>query len=287
MKINEITSIARPLDLNYLTNKAIALLSVIVFIAITFFWIIDGIEFLDSAWWGFIASLAVFLSWAIARELDPDYDLSAFVTTGLSLIGLIVFGLPKISMLFWFLLVARMVNRTTGLPAKRLDSLFLLVLAGWLTINENILIGLMTALAFLLDSFLSKPQKHQILFASVQLLFVGISSSFNGVIFGDGTLSPSFALAVVVISSLFLVVIADSRKIRTGGDRTAELLDPRRVQSAQILALSTAILMALWNGLPGIRAIMLLWAAIVGTSVYRLFVLAKTSLLFISDDKKK
>jgi hypothetical protein len=287
MKINEITSIARPLDLNYLTNKAIALLSGIVFIAITFFWIIVGREFLDSAWWGFIASLAVFLSWAIARELDPDYDLSAFVTTGLSLIGIIVFGLPKISMLFWILLVARMVNRTTGLPVKRLDSLFLLVLAGWLTINENILIGLMTALAFLLDSFLSKPQKHQILFASIQLLIVGISSSFNDVIFGEGTLSPSFALAIVVISSLFLVVIADSRKVRAVGDQTAELLDPRRVQAAQILALSTALLMAVWNGLPGIRVIMLLWAAIIGTSVYRFFVLAKTSLLFISDDKKE
>jgi hypothetical protein len=287
MKINEITSIARPLDLNYLTNKAIALLSGIVFIAITFFWIIVGREFLDSAWWGFIASLAVFLSWAIARELDPDYDLSAFVTTGLSLIGLIVFGLPKISMLFWILLVARMVNRTTGLPAKRLDSLCLLVLAGWLTINENVLIGLMTALAFLLDSFLSKPQKHQILFASIQLLIVGISSSFNDVIFGEGTLSPSFALAIVVISSLFLVVIADSRKVRAVGDQTAELLDPRRVQAAQILALSTALLMAVWNGLPGIRVIMLLWAAIIGTSVYRFFVLAKTSLLFISDDKKE
>ena len=75
---------------------------------------VAGKEFLDSTRCVFIASLVVVLSWAIARELDPDYDLSAFVATGLSLVGLIMFGLPKITVLLWILLVARMVNRTRG-----------------------------------------------------------------------------------------------------------------------------------------------------------------------------
>lgn len=51
MKINDITAIARPLDLNYPTNKAIALVSMIVIAASTIFWMVAGRGFLDSAWW--------------------------------------------------------------------------------------------------------------------------------------------------------------------------------------------------------------------------------------------
>ncbi len=277
MKINDITAIARPIDLKYPTNKAIALLSMIVIVASTLFWVVTGRGFLDSVWQGFIASLAVFLSWAIARELDPEYDLSAFVTAGLSLIGLIFFDEPIIIVLFWILLLTRVVNRTSGLPARMLDSLFLLVLAGWLTFYGNVIVGLMTSLAFLLDGVLSHPRKRQLLFACLPLLIIAIPFYLNGIKFGENELSLTLELAVLVVSLLFLLVIFDCRKVRAVADQTEELLDPMRVQSAQVLALATAILVSLLNGLPGIVSIMPLWAAIVGTLLYRFFIFAKTA----------
>jgi len=274
MNLTDITSLARPLDLDYGTNKAIAVLSLFVFCTSTIFWMVAGKEVLDSASWGFIASLAVFLSWALARELDPEYDLSAFVTTGLSLFGLMVLRLPTLMLLFWILLLTRIVNRTSGLPARRLDSLFLLLLAGWLTFNENVLVGVMTSLAFFIDGFLSQPQRHQFLFAGIQVVISGISFYVNGVIFYEGTVV--LTLAVAVMSSLFLVVIVDSRKVRAFGDQKAELLDPRRVQSAQLIALATAVLLSVWNGAPGMVSLMPLWAAIAGTSLYRFVLFART-----------
>lgn len=277
MKIYDITAIARPIDLKYPTNKAIVLLSMMVIVASTLVRMVTGQGFLDSVWRGFIASLAVFLSWAIARELDPEYDLSAFVTAGLSLFGLIFFDDPIIIVLFWILLLTRVVNRTSGLPARMLDSLFLLALAGWLTFYGNITVGLMTSLAFLLDGILSRPRRHQLLFAGLPLLIIAIPFYLNSIKFGENELSLTLELAVVVVSLLFLLIIFDSRKVRAVADQTAELLDPMRVQSAQVVALATAILISLLHGSLGIVAIMPLWAAIVGTLLYRFYILAKTS----------
>ena len=277
MKIYDITAIARPIDLKYPTNKAIVLLSMMVIVASTLVRMVTGQGFLDSVWRGFIASLAVFLSWAIARELDPEYDLSAFVTVGLSLFGLIFFDDPIIIVLFWILLLTRVVNRTSGLPARMLDSLFLLALAGWLTFYGNITVGLMTSLAFLLDGILSRPRRHQLLFAGLPLLIIAIPFYLDSIKFGENELSLTLELAVVVVSLLFLLIIFDSRKVRAVADQTAELLDPMRVQSAQVVALATAILISLLHGSLGIVAIMPLWAAIVGTLLYRFYILAKTS----------
>jgi len=288
MKLTAITSLARPLDLTYPTNKAIAVLSLMVFGGGgTLVWMTGGSEVLDSVSKGFIASLAFFLAWAIARELDPDHDLSAFVAAGLALIGLIFWGLPRILVLFWVLLMVRMVNRTTGLPARRLDSVALLVLAGWLTFTGNIFVGLITALAFFLDSRMPKPQQQHVLFAGMQMLIVGISVYVNGFTVDSSTVALIGARAVVVISVLFLVVIVDSKEVRAVGDQTGEVLDPIRVQSAQVLALSTALLITVWNGTPGIVAILPLWAAIVGTVVYRTAVRANAYLRFTSGDRMK
>lgn len=278
MKLTAITSLARPLDLTYPTNRAIAVLSLMVFFGGggTLVWMTGGSGVLDSVSKGFNAALAFFLAWAIARELDPDYDLSAFVAAGLALIGLIFWGLPSILVLFWVLLVARLVNRTTGLPARRLDSVALLLLAGWLTFTGSIFVGLITALAFFLDSLLPKPQQPHVLFAGVQMLSVGIAVYVNGFTVDSSTLALIDACAVVVISVLFLVVIVDSKEVRAVGDQNGNLLDPVRVQSAQVLALSTALLITVWHGTPGIVAILPLWAAIVGTAVYRTTVRTNT-----------
>lgn len=279
MKLNDSTALARPIDLNYPTNKAIVLLSLLVLAASTLVWLATGQGLPGSVWRGLSAGLAVFLSWALARELDPEYDLSAFVTAGFALLGLIFFDGPEIIVLLWILLVTRVVNRTSGLPARLLDSLVLLALAGWLTIHGTVIVGLMTSLAFLLDGVLSRPKRAHVLFACLPLLISGGAFYLNGSTFGFGEndLSRTFALAVVVLSLLFLLVIFESRNVRAVADQTAELLDPVRVQSAQVVALATAVVVSLLEGLQGIVSIMPLWAAIAGTLVYRVFILAQRS----------
>jgi hypothetical protein len=76
-----------------------------------------------------------------------------------------------------------------------------------------------------------------------------------------------------MMTGLFLVVIVTSREVRAVGDATGEPLKPRRVQAAQILALLTALLSAWWVGASGMVALLPLWAAMLGVSLYRLAIL--------------
>jgi hypothetical protein len=279
MNIYHFTSLARPIDLNYPTNKAIATLTMIVFGASIILLMATGGVILDSTVESLIAGLIIFLSWTIAREIDPDYELSAFFSAGLSLIGLIFLDIPSLIVLFWILLLARMVNRSTGLPARIFDSFVILTLAGWLTFNGYVVVSWITSVAFLLDSFLSRPQRHQSLFAIITLVISALAFNVYNTVLTDGKLSLLLGLALLAMSSLFFLVIYGSTKISAVGDKTAEVLDPKRVQSAQGIVLSSAVLIAVWNGWPGMSALMPLWAAIVGTALYRFFVFAKASIL--------
>ena len=268
MSISKITAIARPIDSNYPTNRAIALLALAVIVGGTVLRLIAGANFMQSISWGVAAGLAVFLAWALARELDPDHALSAFVAAGLALIGLFFFDLPGLTVLFWMIILLRIVNRTAGLPATILDSLLVLGIGSWLTLQGNWVYGLMTALAFLLDSQLSPPHRRHLLFAAIALLVTVMLFFFDGSMPRVGESSPAIVLAVLVMSALFVPVIIVSRKLKTVGDQTNEPLDPRRVQAAQGIALLTGILRAWWNGYPGLVSFMPLWAAMVGTSLY-------------------
>ncbi len=252
MPLSRITAIGRSIDLNYPTNRAIALLALAVIVGGSILRLIAGVQLVQSISWGIAAGLAVFLAWALARELDPDYDLSAFVAAGLTLMALFFFDLPGLTALLWMIVLLRIVNRTVGLPATILDSLLILGLGSWLTWQGEWIYGLMTALAFLLDGQLSPHHRRQLLFAAVALVITVILFVFDGRLPKVGESSPEFVLAVLVMSALFVPVMFASREVATVSDQTSEPLNPRRVQAAQGIALLTGILMAWWNGYLGL-----------------------------------
>ena len=119
MKLTDVTTLGRPVDPRYPTNLAVVVLSPVVVVAGTIYRLVSGYALLEGVLWGIGAGLAVFLAWALGRELDPDHDLSAFVGAGLTVFGLLLTGLPSLLVLFWLLLALRVVNRSTGLPAGR------------------------------------------------------------------------------------------------------------------------------------------------------------------------
>ena len=128
----------------------------------------------------------------------------------------------------------------------------------------------MTAVAFLLDGLLLPPLRYHLLLSGIAFVAtVGLSISHGDITMGSGSTVPVMTTSVVT-AVLFLVVIAASRQVQTVGDETGEPLNPRRVQAAQILALVTALLYAWWAGTPGQGALLPLWAAMVGASLYRL-----------------
>lgn len=279
MRISDVSAIVRPIDPSYPTNRAIAALTMAVIVGGIVLQLIAGEELIQGASWGISAGLAVFLAWALGRELDPDHDLSAFVAAGLALIGLLLFDLPDLMALFWMLLFLRMVNRTTGLPARILDSLLILGLGSWLTWQSSWIYGLMTGLAFLLDSRLSSPHRRHLFFAGIALLATAILYSVSGGMPGEGKPSLLAILAVSGMSVSFVPVILTSRRMRTVGDATGEPLNPGRVQAAQVVALLTGLQIALWDGDPGVVQLMPVWATVLGVALYKLFGAVYASIL--------
>jgi hypothetical protein len=278
MKITDLTSIGRSLDPRYPTNRAITLLTVAVGAVGTVSRLLIGLDLISSILWGLAAGFAVFFAWALARELDPDHDLSAFVAAGLMLLGLLLFELPTLLPLLWMLVLLRIINRTAGPPAKIWDSLSLLGLGGWLAWQGNWIYGLMTAVAFLLDGRMSPPQRRQLLFAGIALLVTGVLFVVNGGLVGAGGLSLPITAVIIATCVLYVGVIFGSRKLMAVSDATGQPLDPRRIQAGQVLALLTALQVAWWDGMAGVVGLMPLWAAILGVALYRVATAASRAL---------
>jgi hypothetical protein len=268
MKLYDVTALGRPIDPAYPTNRAIVVLTLVVVAVATLVQVVGGARFLAGAGWGIGAGLAVFLTWALARELDPEHDLAAFVGTGLMVVGLFFVDLPSLWVLFWLLLAVRILNRSTGLPARPLDTLAVLGLGGWLTWQGDWIAGLMTAVVFLLDGLLSRPLRYHLVAAGLAFLTTIVVAVFRGDLVMEAGLETPMVLVVGVGTTLFLFVIATSRTVKAAGDATGEPLDPKRVQAAQGIALLTGLLVAGWSGASGVVAVLPLWAAGAGAALY-------------------
>jgi hypothetical protein len=273
MRVSDVTALARPIDPSYPTNRAIVVLALVVAIAGAILRLLSGAALLESALWGSGAGLVLFLTWALGRELDPDHDMSAFLGAGLVLVALLLFDTPSLLVVFWLLLLLRIVNRTAGLPARPLDSLAVLGLGAWLTWQGYWMVGLVTAVAFLLDGLLSPPLSTHLFVSGLAFVSTVVLSIFHRDIAMESGPTMPVVVSSVVMAGLFLVVIATSREIQTLGDATGKPLKPRRVQAAQVLALLTALLAAWWGGASGVVALLPLWAAMVGVGLYRLAIL--------------
>lgn len=271
MKPSILTTIGRPVDPSYPTNRAIAIVTLVVTLGAAVLQILSGLTWVQSALWGVQGGLAVFLAWALCRELDPDHDLSAFVAVALALGGLFLWGLPRLAVLFWLVLILRVVNRTTGLPAGILDSLAALGLSLWLSLWGNWGYGVITVLAFLLDSQLPIRAPRQLVFAILGVVGTAITAILGGDLKWNGAPSVGAGLIALGVSASFLPVMWESRSITSVGDRTGKTLEPLRVQAAEAFAFLVGVETALLGGMPALRSLMPLWAAILGASLYWLY----------------
>jgi hypothetical protein len=178
--------------------------------------------------------------------------------------------MPSLLTIVWLLLVLRIVNRSVGLPAKPWDSLGVLGLGAWLTWQGYWMIGFMTATAFLLDGLLSPPLRHHLVVSGLSFVTTVILTIFHGDMAVESGPTMPVVLASVVVAGIFLVVIFTTRRVKAVGDATGKVLNARRVQAAQILALVIALLFAWWYGATGLVTMLPLAAAMIGVSLYRL-----------------
>jgi len=270
VKWTDISSVGRAIDPAYATNRAIAVVSLVVMTGGLLCQRLSGAPWLASAMWGAQAGLTVFLAWALCRELDPDHPAAAFLAAGLALVAVLAWTLPKLSVILWFLILVRVINRTAGLPAGVLDTLGLVGLAGWLSLSGNLGYGLITSIALFLDSQLPDPARRQLPFALLSATVMVVVA-----ILGSGSLweAPSLmgGLVALGLSVVFLPVILAARSVDAVGDRTGDRLAPARVRAAQVLALFTGVETAFFEGPSALVTLAPLWASVLGASFLWLY----------------
>jgi hypothetical protein len=280
------SSIARPLDPRYPTNLLIMVLTVVAGVVAGLLTLSTGGTFSDAILAGFATGGSTFLTWAIARETDPDYDWSAFAGVAFMwLAGLWLRApMPGMVALALMLVYLRVINRMVGPPATIADAMVLmigLVIASFL---ENWIIAVGVAGAFFIDGILPPPQRRQLFFALLALLIMVIRIMVIGWE-SYGVLSLPYLIGIAVVAIVFVLTMLATRSIRVGCDISDFRPDVRRIRASMALALGGALAISLWNGDQGVLWTLPAWCAMAGIALFRVRVTLQQWIAFRSAQK--
>lgn len=255
------TSIGRPLDPAWPSNKAVLILMPLAAL------VGMGLSlWADAALWpvfygGAVFALAVFGSWAMARELMPDDQAAAFVSMALGFLASVAYSTPGLLVLFSTLGLVRIVNRSTGLAARTSDSLIVTGLVIWAVYAcHSPWLGAVAALGFFLDGILKKPLKKQWVFALICIGCMVVYIVDHDVdwwpVFVPDSLLEWLAVMTLLLFSINLLVL---KKVHSKGDAVHERLEPERVKAGMAIGVLAAL-----QGLENMPQVILLIATIAG-----------------------
>ena len=242
-RIYQYTSIGRALDPSYPTNKAVIVLmplAALLGAAVSWFRHESPVLALQQA---LLLALVLFVSWALARELDPDDNPAAFISLACGVLVALVLGDPGLLIAFVTLGLVRIVNRTTGLAARKTDSVVLVILSVVVIYaTESPLFGVVAALAFFLDGSLKDPLRHQWVFGLVCLgamvVYVVDHDISPGQVNVPDSLLQWLSLAFLLMFALNILL---TRTVRSTGDFGHRPLDVKRVRGGMAVGVFAAL----------------------------------------------
>lgn len=254
----------RPFDLRLPSNRFVLLASVLALVGVVALRALIGAP--TPVGRGGEAGFTVLLSWALARELDPDEPASATVA---AFAGLLILptGTPSLGVVTTLLFAIRVVTRTTGGPPSGLDLLWLAALAGYSArASGGFLSGLALALALAWDSRRSGRSGQALCAIASAALAVGAAAS-------RATLAPHLAIPTRgqwVVLGAGLVSLPWVLRVPppVSVDDRAQPLSARRLDQARLLAVGTGAATIAWIG-GAAAALVGLWAAFVGIAAAR------------------
>ena len=260
-RIYKYTSIGRPLVPAKWTNKAVLILMPLAaLLGAVMAWLGDsqGMQILQSA----VAYLLIaFGSWALARELFPDDNPAAFVSMALAILAALSFDSPGILILFATLGLVRIVNRSTGMAARKTDSIIVTLLVFWVIYaTRSPFYGAVAALAFVFDGSLKNPLRHQWVFALICFggMIVYMVDHDVGLAYfsAPDSLIEWLSLIALLILALDMFLL---KKVLSVADLSGQPLDLTRVKGGMAVGLFAA-----FQGLGALENVILLVATVAG-----------------------
>ena len=265
MDTKKISSLSRPLDMDYPDNRLIVLLCAMIFIASFLFRMLSGDNLLPGIIWSIRAALSVFFAWTLTKEIDPDHPESAIIAAGIGISGLFLFNYPSLLIALLLVFLFRMANRTVGVPLTLYDSILIVITGIYLVYTGKWMYGIVMSIAFFMDAILTKPVKRHFLFASISLI-AGLFGFYRKSI-EIGPISGCYITTLLLLALFFIFRIVLAGKSHSISDRSGDRLSDKRVVATRVVALIAGLL-ALPEGPTAIPATFPLWAAIGGVTVF-------------------
>ncbi len=271
--IKHFTALGRPISFNYITNRLIAYLTLAVLAGFFIFQVRTAVPTLEALASSAGLAFAVFLTWAIGREIDPAYDWSAFTALPATVVGLFILGPAGVLPLFFILLFSRILNGSTGVQAKIGDSLLLIILAVLLFTNETISAPLILAAVFFFDALCEPANRNQYAFAVVALAtFFAALFMLDGARVAAEMVHPMAVATLAVLGASLLIVLKLSAQNTVFDDKNQAVIRETRVHLARLIP---AVFIAGEVILQGVRALVLFYPAIFAFCGVALFHLAR------------
>lgn len=232
--VYRLTSIARPVDPRYPTNRALLVVLPLIGVASVG---LTGLLGLDGGALraALISMLVAFVAWAVTRELAPDDNAAAFLALALAWLAFLFVGTESLLLAFVAIVLVRIVNRSTGLPARPLDTVTVAGLSAWAAVSlEQHLVLLLAAAAFTLNATLASPQRHHFLVALACLAGYGWLC-VSGPPFTPAPLALPDWSAAAALAAATLWVVSRIGEPASVSDVHAQRLDGARVRAGLIL----------------------------------------------------
>lgn len=263
-RIYKYTSIGRPLEPEYPTNKAVLILMPLAALlgAVTTW--LDGGQLPQVLHSALSFLLICFGSWALARELFPDDNPAAFTSMALAVLAALAFDSPGILIVFATLGLVRMVNRSTGKPALKSDSIIVMLLVFWVIYaTQSPFFGAVAAVAFIFDGSLKEPLRRQWIFALIcfagMVVYMIDHDAGPGYFQAPDSLSEWLSLAVLLVLALNMFRL---KEVCSRGDINDKILDLSRVKGGMSVGLFAA-----FQGLVNVEAVIILVASLAGIGI--------------------
>lgn len=253
-------TLGRKIDINYQTNKLILIISAIVVI-IGYFVTKDVISAL-------YLGVGTFLTWALAREVDPKHEYSAFLCTALSLVNLFYYEKINLLVLFWIILLLRMVNEISGKDVSSLDVFLVLGFSIYLSIihKSSIYVAAFVLAMVYIVKIKGKSKMALISLIIAASVFLVENSYFRYLSAQDIDFSNKINIFTIVGVFVFLMAV---NFIKNEGivDDKGNLLEVKKARSAQLLFGNMILFLFLFSGI-NLNNLIIYFSVIIGVIIY-------------------
>lgn len=263
-RMYQYTSLGRPLEPSVAPGKVVVyLLPAAALLGLVMGWLRTG-NLGGVVYQAALFPLVVYGAWALARELDPDDTPIAFLSLALGLVAALVVESPGILIVYVTLGLVRMVNRSSGLPARRSDSILVMVMSiVVIYATQSPLFGAVAALAFFLDGSLRLPERSQWVYGFICLggMIVYMVDHDIGfpIMHWPRSLAEWISLMFILIFALDTLLF---KKFRSRSDVGGGRLDPARVRGGMTVGFLAAL-----QGLNRPEEVVILVSAIAGLCI--------------------